>query len=87
MCMSIQKIYDDINYERVTFGPHLIQRMWKNGLSIEQVMDVILTGTIRKKEKDELSDGKFNKYTIFKGKIAVVVKDCTPAFIITAYRR
>ena len=32
--MSIETIYEDIRSERITFGPHLIQRMWENGISI-----------------------------------------------------
>ena len=85
--MSIQSIYNDINSGRITFGPHLIQRMWENGISIDQVLGTILTGTVNKKKKDERSHGKFTKYTISKGKIVVVVKDCKPAFIITERRR
>ncbi|MBI3583797.1 MAG: DUF4258 domain-containing protein [Nitrospinae bacterium] len=85
--MSIETIYEDIHSERITFGPHLIQRMWENGISITQVLDTILTGTINKKEKDERSHGKFSKFTISKRNIIVVVKDCKPAFIITANRR
>ena len=85
--MSIETIYDDINSERITFGPHLIQRMWENGLSIDQVLDTILTGTINKKEKDERSHGKFTKYTISKGNIVVVIKDYNPGFIIAANSR
>lgn len=85
--VSLEAIYDDINSERITFGPHLIQRMWENGLSIDQVLDTILTGRMNKKEKDERSHGKFTKYTISKHNIVVVVKDCKPAFIITANRR
>ncbi|MCK4416800.1 MAG: DUF4258 domain-containing protein [Candidatus Latescibacteria bacterium] len=85
--MSLDEIYEDINSERITFGPHLIQRMWENGISIDQVLDTILTGTVNKKEKDERSHGKFSKFTISKRDIVVVVKDCNPAFIITANRR
>ena len=81
--MPIEQIYADINAEKITFGPHLIQRMYENGISIEQVLEVILTGTIRKKEPDEITGGKFTKYTIYKGKITVTVKDCRPAFIIS----
>ena len=84
--MSIGTVYEDINSERITFGPHLVQRMWENGISIDQVLDTILTGTVNKKEKDERSLGKFTKYTISKGNIVVVVKDCKPGFIITARR-
>ena len=85
--MAIETIYNDINSDRITFGPHLIQRMWENGISIDQVLDTILTGTVNKKEKDEHSHGKFTKYTISKGRIVAVVKDCRPGFIITANRR
>ena len=85
--MSIETIYEDINSERITFGPHLIQRMWENRISIDQVLDTILTGTVNKKEKDERSHGKFTKFTISKGDMVVVVKDCSPGFIITANRR
>lgn len=85
--MSIETIYEDINSERITFGPHLIQRMWENGISIAQVLDTILTGTVTKKEKDERSHGKFNKFTISKGDMVVIVKDSIPAFIITTNRR
>jgi hypothetical protein len=85
--MSIETICEDINSERITFGPHLIQRMWENGISIDQVLDTILTGTVNKKEKNKRSHGKFIKFTISKGDTVVVVKDCNPAFIITANRR
>jgi len=85
--MPIGQVYADIYSEKITFGPHLIQRMYENGISIEQVLNVILTGTIRKREPDETTGGKFTKYTICKGKITVTVKDCQPAFIITASRR
>ncbi len=85
--MSIETIHNDINSERITFGPHLVQRMWENCISIDQVLDTILTGTVNKKEKDERSRGKFTKYTISKGNIVVVVKDCKPGFIITANMR
>ncbi len=85
--MSIHNIYEDINAGRITFGPHLNQRMWENGLSIDEVFNTILTGTINKKEKGEYSHGKFTKFTISKGGIIVVVKDCKPGFIITANRR
>jgi len=85
--MSIDEIRDDVRFERITFGPHLVERMYANGISIDQVLDVILYGTVRKKEPDEHSEGRFNKYTISKGRITVTVKDCFPAFIITANRR
>ena len=84
--MSLQSIYNDVNSEEITFGSHLIQRMWENGISIDQVLETILNGIVNKKEKDEQSDGQFIKYTISKSKIKVVVKDCKPAFIITASR-
>ncbi|MBU0567156.1 DUF4258 domain-containing protein [bacterium] len=84
--MAIETIYEDIILNRIAFGPHLIQRMWENGISIDQVLDTILTGTVNKKEKDERSHGKFTKFTISKGNIMVVVKDCKPGFIITAGR-
>lgn len=76
-----------ISIGRITFGPRLIQRMWENGISIDQVMDTILTGTTNKREKDDRSYGRFTKYTISKGDIVVVVKDCRPGFIVTANRR
>ena len=85
--MSIETIRKDVNSESITFGPHLVQRMWENNVSIDEVLDTILTGIINKKEKDERSHGKFTKFTISKGNIMVVVKDCKPAFIITANRR
>ena len=85
--MSLSSIQNDIKSQRITFGPHLIQRMWENGISIDQVLDTILTGVVNKKGKDEQSKGKFIKYTISKGEIVVVVKDCKPAFIITANKR
>ncbi len=84
--MSLKQIRDDIYSETVTFGPHLIERMYENGISIDQILDVILDGTVRKKEPDERSKGKFSKYTIRKRRITVTVKDCRPAFIITANR-
>jgi len=85
--MSLRTIQDDVKSQRITFGPHLIQRMWENGISIDQVLDTILTGIVNKKERDEQSLGKFIKYTISKGDIVVVVKDCKPGFIITANKR
>ena len=85
--MSMETIHDDINSGQIAFGPHLIERMWKNGISIDQVLDTILTGTINRREKNERSHGKFTKFTISKGDIVVVVKDCKPGFIITANRR
>ena len=85
--MSIEQIRDDVRSEVITFGPHLVERMCENGISIDQVLDVILNGTVRKKETDERSGGKFTKYTIRKRRITVTVKDCRPAFIITANRR
>jgi hypothetical protein len=84
--MSIEQVRQDILSETITFGPHLIDRMFENGISIDQVLDVILTGTVRKTEPDERSKGKFRKYTIRKGRITITVKDCSPAFIITANR-
>ncbi len=36
--MSIETIYDDIYAERITFGLHLVQRIWENGISIAQVL-------------------------------------------------
>lgn len=85
--MSIEQIREDVRSERITFGLHLIERMHVNGISIDQVLDVILNGTVRKKEPDERSSGKFHKYTIRKGSVTVTVKDCRPAFIVTANRR
>lgn len=85
--MSLERIRDDVNAELVTFGPHLVERMFENGISIDQVLDVILNGTVAKKESDERSGGLHNKYTIRKRRITVTVKDCSPAFIITANRR
>jgi len=85
--MSLKSIYDDVKSQKITFGPHLIQRMWENGISIDQVLDTILTGTVNKKERDEQSKGKFLKYTVSKNEIVVVVKDCKPGFIITANKR
>ena len=85
--MSLRSIHDDVRSQKISFGPHLIQRMWENGISIDQVLDTILTGTVNKKERDEQSKGKFLKYTISKGEIIVVVKDCKPGFIITANKR
>ena len=83
--MPIEQIRDDVRSEMITFGPHLVERMYENGISIDQVLDVILDGTV-KKEPDERSGGKFTKYTLRRGHITVTVKDCRPAFIITASR-
>ena len=85
--MSIEQIRDDVRSETIAFGPHLVERMCGDGISIDQVLDVILNGTVRKKEPDERSGGKFTKYTIRRGRITVTVKDCRPVFIITARRR
>jgi hypothetical protein len=84
--MSIEQIRKDVLSETITFGPHLVERMYQNGISIDQVLDVILTGIVRKKEPDERSRGKFTKYTIHRQGITVTVKDCRPAFIVTANR-
>lgn len=85
--MTLEDIYDDIRNGEITFGPHLVQRMWEDGISIDQVLDVILNGTVNKRKKDERSQGQFMKFTISKRGIMVVVKDCKPSFIITAKRR
>jgi hypothetical protein len=85
--MSINQIRADVSSEAITFGPHLIERMVQNSISIDQVLDAIMTGNVAKKEPDEQSDGKFTKYTIRKGRLTVTVKDCQPAFIVTANRR
>ncbi len=85
--MSIDNVRDDVNAEKITFGPHLVERMFENGISIDQVLDVIANGTVAKKEPDERSSGLYSKYTIRKRRITVTVKDCSPAFIITANRR
>ncbi len=85
--MSIEQIRNDVRSEMITFGPHLVERMFQNGISIDQVFDTILNGSVRKKEPDEHSEGKFTKYTIHRGHITVTVKDCRPGFIITANRR
>jgi len=85
--MSIKQIRYDVHSETITFGPHLVERMHENGISIDQVLDVIMNGTVRKKDPDERSGGKFTKYTIRRRHITVTVKDCRPAFIITANRR
>jgi archaellum component FlaF (FlaF/FlaG flagellin family) len=84
--MSIEQIRDDVHSETITFGPHLVERMYENGISIDQVLNVILNGTVVKKEPDERSGGKFTKYTLRRGHITITVKDCRPAFIITASR-
>jgi hypothetical protein len=84
--MPIEQIRRDIFEEQITFGPHLIERMYENGISIDQVLDAILSGTVQKKEPDERSMGKFTKYTLRKGNLTVTVKVCRPAFIITANR-
>lgn len=85
--MSLAQIRNDVYTEVITFGPHLVERMFENGISVDQVLDVILHGTVTKKESDERSGGTYAKYTIRKRRITVTVKDCTPAFIITANRR
>ena len=86
--MSIEQIRENVLSETITFGPHLVERMYRNSISIDQVLDVILTGTVRKKEPDERlqAQGKFTKYTIHRQGITVTVKDCRPAFIVTANR-
>ncbi len=84
--MSIEQVRDDVHSETITFGPHLVERMYENGISIDKVLNVILNGTVSKKEPDERSGGKFTNYTLRRGHITVTVKDCRPAFIITANR-
>jgi|GEM_PF-2013139 len=84
--MSLESMRRDVRTENVDFGPHVIQRMWENALSIDQVLDVIVNGTVRKRESDKASLGRFVKFTISRRGIIVVVKDCSPAFIITANR-
>jgi hypothetical protein len=84
--MSLPQVREDVRTETITFGPHLVERMHQNGISVDQVLEVILLGTVRKKEADQRSKGKFTKYTLRKGRITVTVKDCQPAFIITANR-
>ena len=84
--MPIISIYNDIHSDKIIYGAHLVERIWQNGIWLDQVLDTILTGIINKKEKDELS-GRFTKFTISKNNIVVTVKDSKPAFIITANRR
>lgn len=85
--MSLDTIYRDVRTERIDWGPHVVQRMWEEGFSVDHVYDTILTGTVRKREGDERSAGRFTKYTMVKRQTVVVVKDCHPAFIITVRRR
>ncbi|MCL4830846.1 MAG: DUF4258 domain-containing protein [Caldilineaceae bacterium] len=85
--MSIEQIRSDVYSESISFGPHLVERMFENGISIDQVLDVILHGTVTKKESDPRSGGRYSKYTLRRRRITVTVKDCSPAFIITANRR
>ena len=47
--MSIEKIRADIYSEAITFGPHLVERLYENGISIEQVLNVVLTRNCAKK--------------------------------------
>lgn len=47
--------------------------------NIAQVLNVILTGTVRRQERDDLFGDQFSKYT-------VMVKDCRSAFIVTVNR-
>lgn len=84
--MSIEQIRQEVVAEAISFGPRLVERMVQNGISIDQVLDIVLNGTVRKKVPDERSSGRFSKYTISRGRITVTVKDCRPAFIITANR-
>jgi hypothetical protein len=46
--MSIEQIRNDVHSETITFGPHLVERMYENGISVDQVLNVILNGTVRK---------------------------------------
>jgi hypothetical protein len=83
--VSIEQIREDVAGS-IAFGPHLVERMAENGISIDQVLDVVMNGTVRKREPDERSRGRFSKYTVGRGPITVTVKDCHPAFVITANR-
>jgi hypothetical protein len=55
--MSMEQIRDDVRSETITFGSHLVERMYENGISIDQVLDVILNGTVtlilRKNPQDQ----------------------------------
>ncbi len=82
--MSIEQVREDVVAEVITLGPHLVEGMAENGISIDQVLDVVVNGTVRKRVPDDRSGGRFTKYTICRGRITVTVKDCHPAFIITA---
>jgi hypothetical protein len=84
--VSIERIREDVIAGAVTFGPHLVERMAENGISIDRVLDAVLNGTVRKREPDERSGGRFTRYTVGRGRITVTVKDCRPAFVITANR-
>ena len=84
--MSIEQIREDVIAGVITFGPHLIERMTQNGISIDQVLDAVMNGTVRKTAPDERSGGRFMKYTVSRRRIIVTVKDCRPGFIITANR-
>ena len=63
--MSLGSVRMDVRAGNVDFGPHVVQRMWENSLSIDQVLDVIINGSMRKRENDEASLGRFTKFTIF----------------------
>ncbi len=84
--MSVESVRKDFEAERFRFESHVIERSFQKGISIDQMIDVVLTGTVTKSEKDEESQGKFMKHTFKKGGTIVVVKDCDPPFVITTNR-
>jgi len=84
--MSLNRIFDDVKTEQIRWSFHAIEQAYQHGMSIEQVYQAILRGTVRKREADEYSDGKYTKYTIVYRRRLAVVKDSTPAFIITVGR-
>jgi hypothetical protein len=85
--MSLNRIYEEVKAEQVDWSRHAVEKMFQSGLSSDQVFETILRGTVRKKESDEESGGRYNKYTItWKGRL-VVVKDSQPARIITVGRQ
>lgn len=84
--MPLNRIINDVKTERVRWSFHAVEQAYRHGISIEQVYQTILRGTVRKREPDEYSDGKYTKYTIAYRRRVVVVKDSHPAFIITVGR-
>ncbi len=61
-------------------------KMFMGEMSKDEIQNIFLKGTVRKKEPDEETGGSFTKFTLVWRDWYLVVKNTNPCFIITAGR-